>query len=349
LLPGSLVVHQDFAHAHTPWVHLVQYRLRGSFEPVLDVPNSCSLVFRVRRPVADAGVDLGWGSFDVEEVLDAFAWSRTLVAADKHPRIAAAEAMALHGLGRTDLALLTLRRQASPAFRRDADFAAVERLLAHEPPAAIPHGPVGVRVAGHRDYVGGLWDDLGRLQFDFLVRQGLKPHHVFLDVGCGCLRGGVHFIPYLDAGGYLGIDKEAALIEAGLSHELAAPVRSAKKPRLLVSDDFAFADFGAPVDFALAQSLFTHLPASAVRRCLERLRPCLSPGGVFFATFFESDRPVSNPAAPHDHGYFAYTRGELETLGSCTGWNTEYLGEWGHPRGQVMMRFRPRRDQGDCQ
>ena len=57
---------------------------------------------------------------------------------------------------------------------------------------------------GHRLFVGGvddfLWTRIGELQFDFLRAQGLRPNHVLFDIACGALRGGVHFINYLDAG-----------------------------------------------------------------------------------------------------------------------------------------------------
>jgi hypothetical protein len=53
---------------------------------------------------------------------------------------------------------------------------------------------------GHRGFIGGLWDELGRLQVDFPVSEGLEPAHVLLDIGCGSLRGGVHLIPYLEPG-----------------------------------------------------------------------------------------------------------------------------------------------------
>ncbi len=38
--------------------------------------------------------------------------------------------------------------------------------------------------------VGGLWDEIGQLQFDFLRAKGLLPRHKLLDFGCGSLRGG---------------------------------------------------------------------------------------------------------------------------------------------------------------
>ncbi|MGL5080430.1 MAG: hypothetical protein ACRC8A_02975 [Microcoleaceae cyanobacterium] len=52
----------------------------------------------------------------------------------------------------------------------------------------------------HRQFVGGMWDEIGKLQFDFLLANNLKPSSKFLDVGCGALRGGIPFVPYLDKG-----------------------------------------------------------------------------------------------------------------------------------------------------
>ena len=59
---------------------------------------------------------------------------------------------------------------------------------------------------GRYVWIGGHWEALGKLQFDYLVANGLKPGHRLLDIGCGTLRGGRHFIRYLAPGGYTGID-----------------------------------------------------------------------------------------------------------------------------------------------
>lgn len=211
----------------------------------------------------------------------------------------------------------------------------------HARQAEIEHGPRGVAQVGHRRYVGGLFEEIGRLQFEFLVARGLRPEHRYIDVACGCLRGGVHVIPYLNAGHYMGIEKEEALIEAGLRDELPAGLAEEKKPRLVVSAEFEFERFAAKADFALAQSLFTHLPPSLIERCMARLRPAMAEGGVFFATFFEVAEPTENPEAPHDHLCFRYTRQEMERMGERSGWRGEYIGEWRHPRRQMMMRYEP--------
>lgn len=202
-----------------------------------------------------------------------------------------------------------------------------------------PEGEAGIRILGHRRYVGGRWEEIGRLQFDFLRGRGLRPEHHLLDVACGALRAGVHFVPWLDAGCYHGIEKEAELVRLGLEEELDPALRAQKAPQVLVDADFRFDRFGVAFDHALANSLFTHLPAAMIRTCLERLRPVMVPGGVFHASFFEVPKPVRNDATPHDHGDFHYTRGELEALGTAAGWRCEYVGAWGHPRGQRMMAF----------
>jgi hypothetical protein len=204
------------------------------------------------------------------------------------------------------------------------------------------HGRAGIRQVGHREYVGGHWAEIGALQFDFLVEQGLRPGHVLLDIACGALRGGVHFIPYLEPGNYLGVDKERQLIELGLARELPPAIRAEKRPELLVSDRFEFERLSRRPDFALAQSLFTHLPAGHIEACLARLRAVAPDHLRFFATFLEVPRPVRNPDRPHDVKAWYYTRREMARFGRRTGWDGAYIGDWRHPRGQVMFEYRPR-------
>ncbi|QSR84390.1 class I SAM-dependent methyltransferase [Methylacidimicrobium sp. B4] len=202
-----------------------------------------------------------------------------------------------------------------------------------------PEGTEGIRALGAKEYVGGLWEEIGELQFRFLVDQGLRPEHLLLDVGCGCLRGGIRFIRYLEPGHYLGIDKEPLLLEAG-KRELGSDLLREKRPELLASGSFAFHRFSRRPEWALAQSLLTHLCRRDLERCLAQLRRVMAPGGVFYATFFEAAAPSPNPRASHSLGYFAYTRKEMEELGSRHGWNPHYIGEWDHPRNQRLMLFR---------
>jgi hypothetical protein len=195
---------------------------------------------------------------------------------------------------------------------------------------------------GHREYVGGLWEEIGNLQFSFLLSQGLSRRDYLMDIACGSLRLGVKAIPYLDSGHYLGVEKEPLLLEAGVRVELGESIMREKKPRLLCHSDFAFDLLATSVDMAIAQSLFTHIPSPMVERCLSRLRPWLKPEGRFFATFFESESERENPSEPDDHGYFAYTRRQMEELGAATGYVMQYIGPWNHPRDQRMVVYRVR-------
>ena len=65
-----------------------------------------------------------------------------------------------------------------------------------------------------KDAIGGMWDEIGQLQFQFLKQMGLKPEHKMLDIGCGTLRGGRFFIRYLNTLNYTGIDISPACIDA---------------------------------------------------------------------------------------------------------------------------------------
>ena len=221
----------------------------------------------------------------------------------------------------------------------------LRRLIKKVAPFAFlePEGDKGIEVMGHRAYVGGLWDEIGTLQFNFLVTQGMLPHHRLLDIACGALRLGVKAIPYLDRGNYLGIEKEAKLVQAGLEVELDPAQRKAKAPHIVVSDAFEFEKLGGKADFAIAQSLFSHFPPDLIHTCMRRLQPNMADGAVFFATYFETPVKRRNPKVPHDHGYHAYTKEEMLGFGAANGFSAEYIGNWNHPRQQVMVAYRPQR------
>jgi SAM-dependent methyltransferase len=205
----------------------------------------------------------------------------------------------------------------------------------------LPAGVEGVRSLGHRKYVGGKWEQLGRLQFAFLLQEGLRPDDRLVDVGCGSLRAGVYLIPYLKAGHYMGIDQEALLIRRGIEDELGRELYDAKRPEFVVSSSFEFEKFCGRPDFGIAQSLFTHLSRPDIERCLGRLRTVIRPNGRFYASFFEVDEPVANPDGSHPHRRYEYTASEMRTLARETGWEMTRVGDWHHPRDQKMLMFRP--------
>jgi SAM-dependent methyltransferase len=202
-----------------------------------------------------------------------------------------------------------------------------------------------------RMVVGGSWDEMGQVQFDFLVKQGLQPSDWMLDVGCGSLRGGVHFIRYLEAGHYCGIEREQWILDAG-QVELAEAGLVDKKPELLRDSSFDFAKFGRKFDVALAQSVFTHIPLNNIHRCLVRMADALRPGGVFYATFLDNPGDpndlspiefkqvgIPNTITYPDRDPFRYHVRFFEDLIQGLPLKLEHIGEWGSPRGQSMLAF----------
>lgn len=203
----------------------------------------------------------------------------------------------------------------------------------------------------HRGVVGGLWDEIGRLQLDFLIGAGLRPEHVFLDVGCGSFRGGIFIADYLDAGNYHGLDLRGELIEAGYEKELKPRNLDRKVPRtnLIESADFNFAAFGKSFDYALALSVFTHLPGDVIKTCLLNLAPVMTPYGAFYASAFEcpTETPYDQPLVQMPGGIttypgedpYHYRHSDIAEIARSAGWSATWIGDFNHPRNQKMVRF----------
>jgi hypothetical protein len=75
-----------------------------------------------------------------------------------------------------------------------------------------------------------------------------------------------------------------------------------------------------------------------IEDCLTKLRQ-FAPACRLFATFGEADSQRTNPARPHDLVWFRYTREQMAGFAANSGWGFRYIGEWGHPRGQVMAEY----------
>jgi SAM-dependent methyltransferase len=114
--------------------------------------------------------------------------------------------------------------------------------LAHPSQESLQSGqiavPPEVLAEAHHNYYGAPWA-LGRDVFEFFVNQtNLKPHHRVLDVGCGSLRVGIHFISYLEAGHYACIEADALSLAAGLLYEVPVHGLLQKRPQAIHSKTF---------------------------------------------------------------------------------------------------------------
>jgi SAM-dependent methyltransferase len=205
----------------------------------------------------------------------------------------------------------------------------------------------------HRRAIGYVeeWDVHGPRQLEFLQEQGLKPEHYLLDVGCGPLRGGVHFIGYLAPGHYYGVDKNAKVLETARELELKRYGVEDKNPTLVAMDNFDFARLGQTFDYMWAQSVFTHLPLNSIIRAVVSAEQVLKPGGKFLATFYENMAGKRNlepiQQSPQvvsffDDDSFHYDYPTFEWIADGTALDVEYLGDWGNPRNQKVVVFTKR-------
>jgi len=201
-----------------------------------------------------------------------------------------------------------------------------------------PEGADGLEKRTHRQMVGGMWDEIGSLQFNFLKNQGLLPENTFLDIGCGSFRAGRFFIEYLNFGNYYGVDKQAKLVEIGKAEELGF-LLSDKSPNIFITDKFDFSTLNVKPDFVVAQSVFTHLNPKDIRLCLSNLAKISSAKTSFYCTFFEVQAPVMNISRSHSSRTFEYTADQMSKFGEKYGWNTDYIGDWQHPRNQKIIRY----------
>jgi len=198
--------------------------------------------------------------------------------------------------------------------------------------------------ADFRAAVGGRWEELGSLQLDFLVKNGLRPHHRMLDIGCGTLRGGRRFIRYLDAGGYTGTDISAKAIEAArrLVEDEGLETR---RPRLLLSShkDLKFEEFAPETfDYLLAQSVFTHLKTEHIEECFRNVGRIMRPDALFFFTYYEGSSSGSRGRKT-----FEYPFAFFESLAEIHGFElTDRAADYPHPSGQRMSGLRRSRASG---
>lgn len=191
------------------------------------------------------------------------------------------------------------------------------------------------RQADHRAAVGGMWDVIGPLQFHFMQSQGLRPDHRLLDIGCGSLRAGRFFIAYLNPRCYFGLDSDEALVRAGLKMEIDTALINEKQPEFAFNSDFRF-PFDQKPDFAIAQSVFTHLTPKQIETCLLNLRE-FAPKCKFFVTFNESAFGWPSWFSPNSQRTFFYKRSQMARMADRCGWTMTYIGEWEHPRDQRML------------
>lgn len=102
--------------------------------------------------------------------------------------------------------------------------------------------------------VGGEEESNALYQHKTYLDQGLLPHNTFLDIGCGCLRGGYLTHLYLDDNHFYGLDISKDLLDS-------AKERAKKPIHLIQNENFNFKDYYPDLtfDYLGLWSVITHL------------------------------------------------------------------------------------------
>lgn len=151
-----------------------------------------------------------------------------------------------------------------------------------------------IHVGSHhyRAFVGPIekYDLVGAMQFNLLTVLGLREHHYLLDIGCGSLRAGRLFIPYLQPGHYCGIEPNSWLVDEGIRNECGTDQIALKKPEFDTNFEFISTVFNRKFDFILAHSIFTHAGQKQIRKCLLETKKVMKQNTIFVATFMEGEQ-----------------------------------------------------------
>lgn len=191
----------------------------------------------------------------------------------------------------------------------------------------------------YRSHVGPpeRYDLIGAMQFNLLTFLGLRETHYLLDIGCGSLRGGRLFIPYLLPGRYYGIEPEQWLIDDGIKNEIGQDMVTLKQPTFSNDRNFTLTMFGRTFDFLLAQSIFTHAAQAHIRRCLSEARKVMTPTSIFAATIFVGTEDYAGSEWQGAVG-LTYRLETMRRFAEEQGLICLPIG-WPHPSGQTWLAF----------
>ncbi|HET6728137.1 MAG TPA: class I SAM-dependent methyltransferase [Jiangellaceae bacterium] len=184
------------------------------------------------------------------------------------------------------------------------------------------------------------WLALGQMQFDYLVRHGLVPHHNLLEIGCGNIRAGRLFIDYLEAGHYYGVDISPDILLAA-TETLTEYGLQAKVPHLVLVDDLRLAFLpGEHFDVVHAHSVFSHSPISVIDECLAHVGRVLKPDGWFDFTFGRTEGEEHHVLRED----FYYRTQTLVALADRHGLDARFMDDWERlPHKQSKLRVIRRR------
>ncbi|HEY9786198.1 MAG TPA: class I SAM-dependent methyltransferase [Candidatus Obscuribacterales bacterium] len=138
------------------------------------------------------------------------------------------------------------------------------------------------------------WERRGAFQLELMRLLGLSKNNTLLDVGCGPLRAGIHFVRFLEPGNYKGVDYNESLIRAG-RHVLRQNGFADHLSRLSVIEDFDFESLGEVFDFVLCFSVLNHCSREQQALFLKRVASVIDAGSRVIVTHGKFYQPEAFP------------------------------------------------------
>ena len=196
--------------------------------------------------------------------------------------------------------------------------------------------------AHYRAYVGPPrdYDLVAAMGFGLLVHLGMRQQHRVLDIGCGSLRIGRLLIPYLNRGGYTGLEPNGWLVEEGIEREVGRDQVRIKAPEFVVADTArSLIARGARFDYMLAQSIFSHTGPDLLDRWLGEAAQLLDDAGTLVATYLEGDEDPAETGWIYP-GCVLFRRDTMDAMAARHGLQFVPL-DWHHPRQRWALFAKP--------
>jgi SAM-dependent methyltransferase len=176
-----------------------------------------------------------------------------------------------------------------------------------------------------------LWKLKRDFQIQFLLQADLQPHHQFLEIGFGTLRGGIPIIQYLNEGHYTGTEIRMKVVEEA-KNELHEANLLHKKPDLIIEPDINKVKLKKKFDYIWAFSVLTHMKNDILNECFSFVHDNLNDNGVFYANVSTAGKPQGEwqgfPVLHHSFDFYkeccakaklkCKTIGTLKELGHVT-------------------------------
>lgn len=196
----------------------------------------------------------------------------------------------------------------------------------------------------YRAYVGPpeQYDLVSAMVFNLLTSIGLRQHHKVLDIGCGSLRVGRLLIPYLNIHNYVGVEPNKWLVTDGIENEIGNAQIGLKKPIFSYSDSMQEFKKCLNLDYAIAQSIFSHCGLDLIENWLSQLVFHFKDNGALIATFLESDEDYGGQGWVYP-GCVSYRLETLEKIALKYNYKFTVL-NWAHPRQTWSIISRPNYD-----